>query len=613
MNESIGDLVLAPFKDIVAQGKTAINNAEGDGNDEMLRAAQVLVKEGERALKKIEPVCQKVYDEYGPNFVMALMDNGPISELTEGLNDILYDFEDYVEADRFDASRFSELYALSRKAAPRILHIITHMKHALPRYHDMVTSPVSETSSIYEESPLPLPYPEGPEADGQIQDAMRYASEPEEAPTEAFRLLAISDQEDPPPLSVLDPWLHTFHVSKEGLTGNGSHLMANSVQDVPDGLIPVEEAIAEHDSPVEMPPPVSADCSITLSSSFYQFRGFCQGSMEIIQGAQGLSGGFTEVAKCKSCPFELEWGAVERDINKECVASENFKSAGIGFRLRFLSKSHVQAKHVGDQVYGCLFCIQLGRTTHYNDATVFFSQKQIFSHLARHTRPLPHVPGLTVVETADIGSHANNFDLHFLNPPLKSPLATIMRDLAALPTATAVQTYRSTPTSSIKRPTDGQEVANFAAGARLLGVVFPDRSDHQYAAFPIGTIKLDAPKKSDIRLQGSSNMRAVARWKFSPREKSGGWLSFNKGETITNIGWSHQEHWCWSGTNSKGKTGIFPQSHVEPGSLVEGTTRSGGPSVAGREKKTGLFSRISTRHRSSGSVGGGLSPQYSIC
>lgn len=126
-------------------------------------------------------------------------------------------------------------------------------------------------------------------------------------------------------------------------------------------------------------------------------------------------------------------------------------------------------------MYGCLFCVQLGRTTHPNDATVFFSQKQIFNHLARHPRPLPHVPGLTVVEAAEIGSLANNYDLHFRNPPLKSHLEIVMRDLAALPTATAVQTYRSTPTSSIKRPKDGREILNFASGAKIHGVVFPDQ------------------------------------------------------------------------------------------------------------------------------------------
>lgn len=76
MNKVVDDLVLAPFRDIVAHGEAAINSAEDSGNVEMLRAAQNLVKEGARALKKIEPVCRKGYDQYGSNFVDELMDNG---------------------------------------------------------------------------------------------------------------------------------------------------------------------------------------------------------------------------------------------------------------------------------------------------------------------------------------------------------------------------------------------------------------------------------------------------------------------------------------------------------------------------------------------------------
>jgi hypothetical protein len=71
-------------------------------------------------------------------------------------------------------------------------------------------------------------------------------------------------------------------------------------------------------------------------------------------------------------------------------------------------------------------------------------------------------------------------------------------------------------------------------------VAFPtdkmNRSDHQYGAFPAETIKLEEPVKSDRLLQGSSNRRAMTRWKFSAREKSSEWLSFSKGEVITKIG-----------------------------------------------------------------------------
>lgn len=79
MDEAIADLILAPFRDIVSQGNVALRNAVEGGNDGMVKAAQHLVKEGDRALKKIEPLCLKKYDESGPAFVNALKDNGMVS------------------------------------------------------------------------------------------------------------------------------------------------------------------------------------------------------------------------------------------------------------------------------------------------------------------------------------------------------------------------------------------------------------------------------------------------------------------------------------------------------------------------------------------------------
>lgn len=72
--DDIADLVLTPFRDIVEKGRTAVQNA-GD-TQPMLKASQALLKEGERALKRIEPLCKKHFDDYGPNFVAALRDNG---------------------------------------------------------------------------------------------------------------------------------------------------------------------------------------------------------------------------------------------------------------------------------------------------------------------------------------------------------------------------------------------------------------------------------------------------------------------------------------------------------------------------------------------------------
>lgn len=79
MAEEVERLVLANFREIVEKGKTAIENVESAGDQApapMLKAAQNLVREGEKALKKIEPVSTNYYEEYGSNFIDAVKENG---------------------------------------------------------------------------------------------------------------------------------------------------------------------------------------------------------------------------------------------------------------------------------------------------------------------------------------------------------------------------------------------------------------------------------------------------------------------------------------------------------------------------------------------------------
>lgn len=71
--DEVFDLVVTPFREIVEKANAAVGNA-GE-NADMLKAAQALLKEGERALKRIEPQCKKMHDEYGANFHNALRDN----------------------------------------------------------------------------------------------------------------------------------------------------------------------------------------------------------------------------------------------------------------------------------------------------------------------------------------------------------------------------------------------------------------------------------------------------------------------------------------------------------------------------------------------------------
>jgi hypothetical protein len=173
------------------------------------------------------------------------------------------------------------------------------------------------------------------------------------------------------------------------------------------------------------------------------------------------------------------------------------------------------------------------------------------------------------------------------------------RELALLPTAVATDTFRKA-NGALRIPPDGHPVLQFAAGARIIGIEFPEKyngewgigwADNTRAAFPIDAVRLLAPPTNMIPSpQSPSLMRAIARWKRSPKDKEPGpWLKFDKGEVITGINceFQHtvackysltdfanslvtfQEHWCWSGYNSKNKWGIFPQSHMEPGTLSE--------------------------------------------
>ena len=225
-------------------------------------------------------------------------------------------------------------------------------------------------------------------------------------------------------------------------------------------------------------------------------------------------------------------------------AAGNFTANSMGFRLRILQKSHLAVRHVEEQLYGCVFCIEQGRTIEESDATVFFTQKQLFMHLARHPRPLPKVKGLTVIEGPDMPPELkDNFDLHFPNPPIPSIMTGIMPEVSRLPTAVATET-RKYQHGTLRSPPDRTSVLHFAVGARIVGIEFPLRYEGKWgigwhdgvrAAFEADTVQLDAPPKAEIRMQGTSNIQAVARWKWNQKGGDEKWLKFDKGDVIKNI------------------------------------------------------------------------------
>lgn len=76
MSEEIDFLLLNPFVEIVEKAQVALDAAQAAQNADMLKAAQALLKEGERARKAIEPIAKRQLALYGESFVTALKDHG---------------------------------------------------------------------------------------------------------------------------------------------------------------------------------------------------------------------------------------------------------------------------------------------------------------------------------------------------------------------------------------------------------------------------------------------------------------------------------------------------------------------------------------------------------
>lgn len=74
MENDVDELVTLPFQQLLDTAKSALDNV-GDSRDiEVL--AQSLVKDIERGMGKIGPICKRNLDQYGQNFLDALRENG---------------------------------------------------------------------------------------------------------------------------------------------------------------------------------------------------------------------------------------------------------------------------------------------------------------------------------------------------------------------------------------------------------------------------------------------------------------------------------------------------------------------------------------------------------
>ncbi|KAG6192189.1 hypothetical protein E4U27_003657 [Claviceps purpurea] len=386
------------------------------------------------------------------------------------------------------------------------------------------------------------------------------------------------------------------------------------LEDPDHGLIPVDSEEPSIKMPARMPP---RNCNIGPNSTFCLYKGFCQGALEVVRGEIGVKktkkpgfAGAATVARCTGCLYELDFSQIECDINKEDKG--NFHKSGINYRLRFLQKSHLPAKRIDDVLYACIFCVRLGRTIDECDATVFTTSKALFNHLTRHPRPLPQISGVAVVEGDSMPAHLrNDYDIQFLKPP-EAHVPQLNRS-QIYGRATGVARDQSRKLFGQRLLFDRSPALELCHGAKVVGIEWPEKYNGEWifawhdgirASAPADIIKLDAPPSEDIQMFGASLIRAKTRWKFHQKEKDKDqslWLKFDKNEAITNISYVDPEFWCWSGTNSKGKRGIFPKDFLEP-STIQKLTPEGADRATilsnEKNKSSSMLGKFSSRRRS---------------
>ncbi|GJC84744.1 hypothetical protein ColLi_07582 [Colletotrichum liriopes] len=134
MAVDIEELIILPFREVVERGKEATTNAEEAQNEDpeqakqMMKFATMITKEGERALKRLQPLWDNQVEKHGDMFKEIIADNDEIAEKRRVLEELLYDFEDFIELGTFDSSKFAEVQAATRSFALDVLDSIKRMK-----------------------------------------------------------------------------------------------------------------------------------------------------------------------------------------------------------------------------------------------------------------------------------------------------------------------------------------------------------------------------------------------------------------------------------------------------------------------------------------------------
>lgn len=332
------------------------------------------------------------------------------------------------------------------------------------------------------------------------------------------------------------------------------------------------------------------DCGIRADSTYYKLRGLCKGATkfrkdghwdsiqltdygaggaaaggDMIRASDGITVPFqyeaTNVGACADCGYghdlddvELDkndsrrypvlWFIISHDTHTFLADAVRSSESGAPYRLRLLFKSHLRQGNSTETHYACLWCVQAGTSIREGDATVFRSAEDLLRHLARHPQPLPTVSGVFVCYGPLPSSAPLNFDLHLPESATPVPMP---ENVARLATAIAVKDhYRRPGRGKLDKPPKYEaDMLEFMEGARIIGVIFPEkwggkyclgRHDGVFGAFPAKAIQLRPPQETEIPSGGDSGMSVTTRWKWEPPGAGGApWLSFGKGEVITNV------------------------------------------------------------------------------
>lgn len=160
------ELVTRVFREVVERGNEAVAQAEDVADDDeevgwrLLKAGQSLVKEGERAIKRLRPLLHNRPADFTDAVKRMMIQDVDIMDRQRVLDSMLYDFDDYMEVDSFEAERFAELQSATKSFALTVMESIRKvMAEAVLKSQEQQQQQQSSPPATLEQVVQPEPGP----------------------------------------------------------------------------------------------------------------------------------------------------------------------------------------------------------------------------------------------------------------------------------------------------------------------------------------------------------------------------------------------------------------------------------------------------------------------